>query len=766
MKNNTPPRNKLYIAIIAALFCNSAGATAIDWTSTSGDWQTPDNWNSNPSLPGSADDVNINVSVPQSITHGTGYNTINTLTTSAEANLTINGGSSLSISNGGSNAGTLQSGGVSAGTLSLNGGTLNNTGGSLSAASNGLINLNGVTVVGGSINTSGTGRISAANNSNNFLDAATLNGTLDLASTYGVERVVNGLTLNGSINVNNNSILAFEGDQTLGGNGAIVLGDTGGSNRISIEGNSTLTLGSGVLMHGQNGTIGNQNFNGGTNTLVNQGTIAADVSGGVISVVANATTNDTGGILRADNGGTLQLFNTVTNKGTLEALNGGELDLYGNITSVGGQINAGAGSSVVQKGGTLQLSNLNLSGAGSFVQDGGTLTGVVTPSVTGRFVVANNSNNFLDAATLNGTLDMASATGIERVVNGLTLNGNINVNNYSTLAFQGDQTLGGNGAIVLGDSNYYNQIGIDGDSTLTVASGVLMHGQNGTIGRQNFVGGTNNALVNQGTIAADVNGGVISVVANATTNDTGGILRADNGGTLQLYNTVTNKGTLEALTNSNVAVFNTFNNTGSVNVQTNSTLAFNGAAADFSNDGLVNLASGATLSAGNLTNKAGGQINGNGTVDLGGSGSLTNLGQLVVGNSPGRLTINGNLALLSGSSLDIKLSSLSDFGQVLVRNNVSLGGMLDIYAANGFAPSTGSSFDFLYYSGVMGNFDGVQLFGFGSGVTASLTSLSDHLRLDLNVAAVPLPGAGWLFVSAASMLVLSSRRNAATKKAA
>src|SRR2546426_10650814 len=105
-----------------------------------------------------------------------------------------------------------------------------------------------------------------------------------LAVTGGSLIVTGGVTMSGStINVDGASILAFQGDQTVGGTGAILLGGAA-SNRINIEGTTTLTLGPSVVVHGQNGTIGNQNFVGGTTNLVNNGTISADVAGGTITL--------------------------------------------------------------------------------------------------------------------------------------------------------------------------------------------------------------------------------------------------------------------------------------------------------------------------------------------------------------------------------------------------------------------------------------------------------------------------------------------------
>jgi hypothetical protein len=63
---------------------------------------------------------------------------------------------------------------------------------------------------------------------------------------------------------------------TLGGSGSIVLGSTGAGNRIDLDGNGTTTFAAGVTVRGHSGTIGGQLNIGGTQTLVNNGTINAE----------------------------------------------------------------------------------------------------------------------------------------------------------------------------------------------------------------------------------------------------------------------------------------------------------------------------------------------------------------------------------------------------------------------------------------------------------------------------------------------------------
>ena len=93
-----------------------------------------------------------------------------------------------------------------------------------------------------------------------------------------------------------------------------------------------MTLGSDILIHGENGTIGQAVLVGGSTTIVNNGRISADVATWPIALAADQTNN----------------------AGTLEALNGGTLRLDGQVTNTGsGHIDASAGSTVIQNGVTI-----------------------------------------------------------------------------------------------------------------------------------------------------------------------------------------------------------------------------------------------------------------------------------------------------------------------------------------------------------------------------------------------------------------------------
>src|SRR5207245_1068489 len=92
----------------------------------------------------------------------------------------------------------------------------------------------------------------------------------------------------------------------------------------------------------------------------------------------------------------------------------------------------------------------------------------------------------------------------------------------------GAQTLGGTGQIAMSGPNARIILGFGGAGTLTVASGVTIHGQ-GSIGDS-----SPGTLINQGTLTADVSGQTLTVNPGTVTNQ--GTLRATSGGTLSVAN--------------------------------------------------------------------------------------------------------------------------------------------------------------------------------------------------------------------------------------
>ena len=195
------------------------------------------------------------------------------------------------------------------------------------------------------------------------------------------------------------------------------------------------------------------------------------------------------------------------------------------MVSLGGTFSLDSGSSFGGSGGfdlTGVVNNtgstLTVNGSGlTFGILGGTIDGGTIDLTNGATLVGTNSGGTLSGITLNGTLDMTGPDSVVTVTDGLTLNGSIDLglavytvfNQFASLEFQGAQTLSGAGSIVFGGNpaNQINTASSGGDSgTLTIGPGITIHGNSGTIGSNN--GGTETPLINQGTIAADVSGGI------------------------------------------------------------------------------------------------------------------------------------------------------------------------------------------------------------------------------------------------------------------
>ncbi len=224
--------------------------------------------------------------------------------------------------------------------------------------------------------------------------------------------------------------------------------------------------------------------------------VVIDVPGGV--TITHSTGNDT-------------VHSLITNNPFV--LSGGTLTVTATL-----QLNA----SLTLSGGTLAQASISSTGGAVLVLtgNGGTLAGVTIAAGT-----AVDATQFYDAnATITG---------------GLTLNGTLNLGKADTstfgqLYFSGTQTLGtsGTGTILFG-GNPNNALYAHGDgggnpATLTIASGITIHGNKGTIG--GYYG--SDSIVNDGTINADVAGGTISInggnpgtfINNGTLHATGSTL--------------------------------------------------------------------------------------------------------------------------------------------------------------------------------------------------------------------------------------------------
>ena len=393
---------------------------------------------------------------------------------------------------------------------------------------NSTINLTAGATVGSYTQSNGTLRgvsltlVNGGQFTNGTIDEMTINGdfTATAASFFsGGLTVVNGLTLNGTMTVGNASgspfgIVRFDGTQTLDGDGTVVFANASTSNSVLASDGSVLTLGPEITVRGQTGYLGSNPTNSGgttTGSVINQGTIDADVAGGVITVRSVAGENLN--VMRASNGGTLTLNGaSLANAGGLiEVDDASKLIIGARVT--GGSVNSQAGA---------QISGAQITSAQTFT---GTLDGV---TINGDFTTVNIANQ------TNSGLDGLG------VANGLTLNGTMTVGTSSgglgIVRFNGTQTLSGNGAVVFASASTANGLLASNGSVLTLGRDITVGGQTGYLGSNPtlFNGTTTGTVVNQGLIEWTT--GTDIRVPTTLTNS--GSITIDAGGNMNLVGTL------------------------------------------------------------------------------------------------------------------------------------------------------------------------------------------------------------------------------------
>ena len=486
-------------------------------------------------------------------------------------------------------------------------------------------------------------------------------------------RVENGLVLDRArITLDGGAVGAsihFAETQTLSGTGDIFFAGANDQNNISME---TLTIGPGILIHGdQGGRVGASFTN---DTMVLQGTILAGAAGERIAVDVTTWTNT--GLLRAENGGRLELGGTVTQAGL-------------------GAFQAAGGAVVLV--GTLDLE----SGTLTLTDETGTLTvghesarirdGRITKTGSAKLDVVQGT---FDAITLATDLTLPGLQSLT-AENGLTLEGVVITLEDDAgffgpdLIFAGTQTLSGTGEVVFGGAGDGGAVTVRTGATLTIGPGITLHGtRSGSVG---VLG----SVVDQGTISAETNGRQIDVFGPAVTNQ--GTMRAVNGGDLFVQ---------------------AFTNTGTVEIGASGSL-FRVLSGNFvQTQGAVSLAGG-TLTA-NTVDIQGGVLSGFGSVN----GALRNAATMTLGNAAdptGTLTVQGPFEQTSTGVLNLDLggTATTAFDRLVLSGATgvaTLAGTLNVSRVDGFTPALGQIFDVLTFASHVGTFAAITGLDLGAGL--------------------------------------------------
>jgi len=622
---------------------------------------------------------------------------------------------SFTLSAGGDNTSSSVAGVISgtgavvkqgSGTLSLDGtntytGTTTVSAGTLSVSSGtALVDSNAVTVSSGAtldIAASETiGSLAGAGAVTLGANTLTAGGSNTSTTFSGGMSGTGGFTKTGSGTLSLSGTNTYTGATTLSA-GAITI--TGGT---SIDNGSAVTVASGatLTLAGGGETIGS--LAGAGNVVLSYTlTSGADNSSTTFSGVISS--NNTSGIAKTGSG-TLTLSgsniytgSTTVSAGTLSVasdsnlgsgaltLNGGTLAVTG-ATTIDNAINLAAsstlnvGAAVTQTGAIGGTGNLTKTGAESLTLAGSnTYSGATTVSA-GTLSVASDGNLGSGSLTLAGGTTLA-VTGATHIDNAIALSGN------ATVSISADVTLSG---VVSGGNN----LAKSGASTLTLT------GANTYTGTTTVSAGTLSIASdsNLGSGALTLAAGTTLAVTGVTTIDNAialaGTATVDTSANATVSANITGAGGLTKAGASTLTLSGTGSHTGATSVNAGSLLV-NGAVSASSG---VTVASGATLGGS-------GSISSNTTVNSGGT--------LSPGNSPGTLTINGNLTMASGSTLAIEINGTTagtHYDQVIVNGAVDVTGAA-LSVTHGYAPGTGDTYTIIVNDAadaVTGSFSGVS----------------------------------------------------------
>jgi hypothetical protein len=657
-----------------------------------------------------------------SITPPGGDSFINQATVNANQTtaLTINGGYGTVT-----NTGTLEA--TSGGTLTLYGGTLTNTGGIIHADPASIVSLSSVTVNGGMLTTSGSGTIQA----NCCLNYSTLEG----------------VTLNGNFQLNNNNIGYLEG--TITDNGSILIDATASSGTIldivgavTLKGTGTLTMSNNT----NNALMGYAQASPGdslTNQIAIQGAGSITPPGGD-SFINQATVNANQKNPLLINAG----YGTVTNTGTLEATSGGTLEIEGGtITNTGGIIHADPGSAVeLESGVTISGGTLTTTGTGTINStccfNDGTLNGVTnegtfqviqtieylqgTITNTGSFQInakgANTDLDIVGAVTLagKGVLKMSNDEnnyifGYGQASPGATLTNQSTIEGAGNIGWE--SALGPGNSLINQGTISANQskplsIGVSSGSftntgTLHVNKGSVMYvtGQ----GFGNFSGSTltGGKYTISGTLGFD-NANIVTNAASITLTGTASAIINDLNSANALANLATNtkSGSLSLMSGRMLTTPGDFSNAGKLTVGAGSGFqsgvspngSYTQTAGTTTVDGVLSAPTGMNLQAGSLLGK--------GTI----AAAVQSSGKVTPGDAtakPGTLTISGSYSQSATGSLNISIGGLTvgtQYDQLAVSNGVSLKGTLNLKLINSFVPVIDNTFIILTGSAISGTF--------------------------------------------------------------
>ncbi len=404
--------------------------------------------------------------------------------------------------------------------------------------------------------------------------------------------------------------------------------------------------------------------------------------------------------------------NLTTNKASVAHTNSGTINLTtGNYTilisgidvpsfTTTGAINVPAGRTLTLQGGVVGGANQN------FNYNGGTLGGAGTVALLNSALVLNaplaSSMAHLDGnqSIVSGSQLLTVSAGTTVTMSASVIRATTQVDSAGTLRMtNSDQSA------ALANAGLVEWIGTCTDSagaaTTTTPNSTLRVLGNASFNSLLTVVGN---LLNHGTVELTSSG---AATAATLTVNAGTLTNSPTGRLSTLVGGGGGRSLLAALANQGVVDFQ-------------QTTALNKAAAAHVNDGTVKVAATKTLTVtgASFANRAPGVLAGSGTITMAGATAFSDAGTVRPGASPGVLTLNTGLPMVSTSVLDVEVGGDdpgTGYDRVAVRDAATIAGTLNISTINGYVPQPGRRYVIATFPSRTGTFATVNGLSYGPG---------------------------------------------------
>jgi len=580
-----------------------------------------------------------------------------------------------------------------------------------------------------------------------------------------------GITLTGSGGTNDAKITVSK---------ALTVGDGGRADLTVRNGGKFTTLGPVIVGKQANGrppsqitlmnTASTFQANDSSDFVIGQGgaavlTLSDHATFTAPSVVLGQNANSNGNLAVTGSGGTNDAIVTITKSltvgyngtGSVSVTNGGKLATQfmslgakGSITVDGAMSNLTIGGGGFFDSGidvpSTSKSQFAITGGGAITETtglGSIFAFVDTPGGPPALVVRGSGSQFV---ANSGYIDIGLAVGPGTA--DISSGGTVSAFHFS-ITNKGKATVGGNAASV-SRLSANDQLDVNSGGTLDIGAGGRVNAAKNIFiftGSQvnvhdagaSLAGATIRVAGTGATLNISKNGNgfadgelVIDEGGNATVSDAGSNLRSQ---TIKVGDTATGNlmtqsdGHIESILSLSVAQSSTLSTAAGGSIDIGPTLLTKAAS------GEIRIGPGGRLTdngfvTGNVTVQFGGSVTGSGFIN----GKLINSGRAGWGNSPGRLTVQGDYTQNSDGLMSIEIGGTdagSGYDQLQVTGTATIAGKLDVRLVNGFTPTVGQTFRIVNANSFSGAFPsisgpsqaGISVSNDAGGVTVKITSV-------------------------------------------